>query len=245
MFSFFKKNSQSINDLSWLGVDIHSHLLPGIDDGAPDLATSMRLIEGLTQLGIKSFYCTPHILKELYPNTRETINNSLQLISDKLEDEKLGVEIYAAAEYMIDDGFIITDELLCLKDKYLLIEMSYLAETPNIDQIIFNLQIKGYVVILAHPERYNFYHLNLDRYQRLKELGCLFQLNLLSVTGYYGKEVKKIASYLLKNNLYDLAGTDLHHDKHLSVLKDKVRNGELYKAIGSYPFKNKKMFGNM
>jgi tyrosine-protein phosphatase YwqE len=131
---------------------------------------------------------------------------------------------------------------MCLTGKYILIEMSYLNETPNIDQVIFDLQIKGYKVILAHPERYNFYHSKQSRYHRLKDMGCLYQLNLLSVTGYYGKPVKIAAEYLLNKNLYDLVGTDLHHQQHLKVLEQAVISGKLYQQIGNYPFKNKMIF---
>lgn len=238
MFSFFKSKPPIVSDLAWLGVDIHSHLLPGIDDGAPDLATSLHLINKLQELGLQKFTCTPHIFKELYPNTPATINAALNLVKQGLQQSGSKVQIAAAAEYMVDGDFEIASDLLCLKDKYILVEMSYLNETPNIDQIIFDLQIKGYKIVLAHPERYNFYHQAHDRYYRLKDMGCLFQLNLLSVTGYYGKPVKLAAEYLLKNNLYDLAGTDLHHEQHLRALESAVKSGKMHEKIGNYPFKN-------
>ena len=242
MFSIFKRKSPLVTDLGWLSVDIHSHLLPGIDDGSPDVETSISLIRGLYELGIHKFVCTPHIFKELYPNTDVTITAAFKVVKDRLQAEGMVVGLAAAAEYMVDENFSVMDGLICLPGKYLLIEMSYMNETPNIEQVVFDLQIKGYNVILAHPERYNFYHLNLSRYERLKDLGCLFQLNLLSVTGYYGKDVKKTADYLLKNKLYDLAGTDLHHDKHLDALSRAVKSGDLYQHIGQYPFKNVPIF---
>jgi protein-tyrosine phosphatase len=244
MLSFFKTKSPLVTDLSWLGIDLHSHLLPGLDDGAPDLETSLFLIKKLNELGFRKFVCTPHIFKELYPNTPATINASLQSVISALQKESTSIEVLAAAEYMIDADFDIKEELQGLPGDYILIEMSYLSETPNIEQIIFDLQIKGYTVILAHPERYNFYHKNLSRYQRFKDMGVLFQLNLLAVTGYYGKEVKLTADYLLKNRLYDLAATDLHHEKHLKALEHAVKNGELFKQIGDYPFKNRNLFTN-
>lgn len=243
MFSIFKKKSLLVTDLNWLGVDIHSHLLPGIDDGAKDISESVSYIKRLHDLGFTKLICTPHIFTELYPNTPETIFPVLQSVKDALVSENIGVEIFAAAEYMIDDAFVVKGEHLCLPGKHLLIEMSYLNETPNIEQVIFDLQIKGYTIILAHPERYNFYHKNHERYRRLKDMGCLFQLNLLSVLGYYGKPVKFAAEYLFEKQLYNLAGTDLHHDKHLSVLEKAVLNGDLYNIIGKYEFRNKQLFG--
>lgn len=244
MLSFFKSKSPLVTDLSWLGVDLHSHLLPGLDDGAPDLETSLFLIGKLNELGFTKFICTPHVFKELYPNTPATIGSALDEVKKALLKTDSKLEIAAAAEYMIDGDFNINEPLQAMDGNYILIEMSYLSETPNIEQIIFDLQIKGYTVILAHPERYNFYHKNLSRYQRLKDMGCLFQLNLLAVTGYYGKEVKQVSSFLLEQKYYDLAATDLHHEKHLMALTQVVKNGELFRLIGDYPFKNKKLFNN-
>lgn len=238
MFSIFKKKSQKVTDLSWLGVDMHSHLLPGIDDGAKTLAESMSYIKALGELGFQKLICTPHIFGALYPNNSQTIWPALQVVKDALHVGEIAIAVSAAAEYMVDERFEINDNLMCLSDGYLLIEMSYLNETPNIEQVIFNLQIKGYKVILAHPERYNFYHNDRSRYHRLKDMGCWFQLNLLSVTGYYGKPVKQAAEYLLEKKFYDLAGTDLHHEQHLNVLQATVRSGDLYTHIGHYSFKN-------
>jgi len=242
MFSFFKKSSL-VSDISWLGIDLHSHILPGIDDGAKHIDDSLSYIYKLESLGFDKLFFTPHILKDLYPNSRDTILPALQSVQEKLDELVNPFPISAAAEYMIDDNFEIDDQLLCLPGNHILIEMSYLAESPNIEEVIFNLQIKGYKVILAHPERYNFYHKDLHRYTKLKELGCLFQLNLLAVSGYYGKNVMLIAKYLLEHHMYDLAATDLHHDKHMDILTKMVLSGKLHEKLGHYDFKNKQLFG--
>jgi len=241
MFNFFNKKSH-VDNLEWLGVDIHSHLLPGLDDGSPDLATSIRLIGNLTGLGFRKLICTPHIFTELYPNSDKTILPALSAVQSAVADAKINVTIDAAAEYMVDETFEVKVPHLTLPGDFILVEMSYLNETPNIEQIIFELQIKGYKVILAHPERYLFYHLEKQRFDRLNDQGVCFQLNLLSVSGYYGKEVKKAAEYLLEKKYYDFAGTDLHHDKHLMALTDSVRTGLLHRKLGAYPFKNKEVF---
>ena len=241
MFTFFKKKNR-VEDIEWLGVDIHSHLLPGIDDGSPDVAQSLSLIQQLSDLGFGKFICTPHIFKELYPNDAHTISSALKEVKVELENSGLEVDIAAAAEYMIDENFQVKDGLLCLQGKYILIEMSYLSETPGIDQVIFDLQIHGYQVILAHPERYSFNHQYLTRFNRYKEMGVLFQLNLLAVCGYYGNEVKRVSEYLLENKLYDFAATDLHHNRHLHVLSNAITSGALYQKLGNYDFKNKEIF---
>ncbi|TDO19012.1 tyrosine-protein phosphatase [Pedobacter duraquae] len=241
MFSIFKKKPH-IDNIEWLGVDLHSHILPGLDDGSPDLDTSLELIRHLRELGFRKFIFTPHIFTELYPNSNETILPALMLIKDALKNKNMDVEVSAAAEYMIDETFKVKEAHLTLPGNHILVEMSYLNETPNIEQIIFDLQIKGYHVILAHPERYKFYHHNIERFHRFKDMGVLFQLNLLSVVGYYGKEEKRISEYLLQKKCYDFASTDLHHDKHLLALSVAIKKGHLYEKIGTYPFKNKQLF---
>jgi protein-tyrosine phosphatase len=241
MFSIFKKKNL-VTDMEWLGVDVHSHLLPGIDDGSPDVEQSVKLIKGLHELGFSKLICTPHIFIELYPNSTETILSAMLATKEALRIEGVNVEIEAAAEHMVDETFEVTSTLMALPGKFILIEMSYLNETPNIEKIIFDLQIIGYHVILAHPERYNFYHSDHERFHRFRDMGVLFQLNLLSVTGYYGKEVKKAADYLIKKEYYDLVGTDLHHYKHLDALTKAVRSGYIFNKIGNYPFKNGALF---
>lgn len=238
MISFFRKNNH-IRHVEWLGVDMHGHLLPGIDDGAEDVAQSVSLIKGLIDLGFSNFICTPHIFTEVYPNTAGTINAALTDTKIALKEAGIEVKIEAAAEYMVDETFNPAKNLLCLPGRHILIEMSYLSEMPNIEQVVFDLQIMGYQVILAHPERYGYYHKKVDKYLRLKDMGVFFQLNLLSLNGYYGKAIKQSANYLLQNKFYDFAGTDLHHDQHLSELRLMVSNGSLYQMIGNYPFKNK------
>jgi protein-tyrosine phosphatase len=242
MFSIFKKKN-IVSNIEWLGVDIHSHLLPGIDDGSPDVEQSVSLIRSLNELGFSKFICTPHIFKELYPNTPETISGALAATKKKLELASINVDISAAAEHMVDDMFEVKDGLSVMPGNHILIEMSYLNETPNIEKVIFDLQIKDYKVILAHPERYNFYHQDHEKLHRYKEMGVLFQLNLLSMIGYYGREVKRVADYLLEKQFYDFAGTDLHHMKHLDALTKTIKSGLLFNKLGSYPFKNKETFG--
>lgn len=242
MFSFFTKRNK-ITDISWLGTDMHSHILPGIDDGSPDVATSLKFVKALAALGFSHSIATPHIFKELYPNTFETISAAKFSLQSAIDQAGISFKLESAAEYMVDQDFNLNTEICALQNKYLLVEMSYLNESPDIVQQIFNVEIKGFKPILAHPERYIFYFKDQSKLKLIKEKGCLFQLNLLSIVGYYGKEVKQLAEYLLKENMYDLAGTDLHHDKHLATLTQAVESGKLHDLIGQYPFKNVALFG--
>ena len=233
---FFKKKEIPLNEFFPKGfVDIHSHLLPGIDDGAQDLETSIALIQKMSSYGIKNFITTPHILGDLYPNTPEIIKSKLKEVKDELLRRNItDITIDAAAEYMMDEQFsaIIEkdEEILTLKDNLVLVEMSYFSPPINLYDILFQLQLKGYKPVLAHPERYNSYHTNFQNYYKLKRAGCLFQLNLLSLTEQYGKYVQKTAEKLLKENMYDFVGTDTHHQNHLQLL-EKVGTKKNFKNI--------------
>src|SRR5690606_36466782 len=238
MFTFLNK-TKNLTNLSWLDTDIHSHLLPGVDDGSPDLATSLTYLSRLQALELHRFYITPHIHTELDPNTPDTIQYVLEQLRQMAPT---GTKLYAAAEYMVDDAFGTRfgnrDRLLTLPGNRVLIEMSYIAESATIDQVIFELQVHGYKPILAHPERYAFFHGRPYRYEQLKDLGCLFQMNLLSATGYYNPGVKKAAQHLLKRGMVDFVGTDLHHHKHLMAIEKFVLSGDAHRAFKKNPIKN-------
>jgi protein-tyrosine phosphatase len=244
MLFFNKKNIPLTDFFKNDFVDIHSHLLPGIDDGAKDLNASIDLIEKMSSYGIKSFITTPHILGDVYPNTPEIIKSKLQTVKNELLKRNItDIAIDAAAEYMMDEQFsemIEKDEkLLTLKDNHVLVEMSYFNAPINLYEVLFQLQLKGYKPVLAHPERYNYYHTDFKSYHKLKQAGCLFQLNLLSLTDYYGKGVQKTAEKILKENLYDFVGTDTHHQRHLEMLL-KIGTKSNFKKIKHLIENNKK-----
>ncbi|WP_298881778.1 CpsB/CapC family capsule biosynthesis tyrosine phosphatase [uncultured Polaribacter sp.] len=239
---FFKKKEILLKDFFPEGfVDIHSHLLPGIDDGAKDLENSIQLISKMSSYGIKNFITTPHVLGDVYPNSSTLIKNKLEELRTELKKRSINdIYINAAAEYMMDEQFsklLEKDDILTLKDNYILVEMSYFSAPMNLYDIIFEIQLKGYKPILAHPERYKFYHNDLQQYYKLKKAGCLFQLNLLSLTEQYGKGVQKITDKLLKEGLYDFVGTDTHHTNHLELLK-KIGNKKTFEKINELLKKN-------
>lgn len=241
---FFKKKEIPLTDFFPEGfIDIHSHLLPGIDDGAKDMEDSIELIQKMASYGIKNFITTPHILGDVYPNTPEIIKNKLQEVQLELVKRNLTeINLDAAAEYMLDERFsaiLENGELLTLKDNLVLVEMSYFSPPLNLYDILFQLQLKGYKPVLAHPERYNAYHNNFEQYHKLKRAGCLFQLNLLSLTEQYGKGVQKTAEKLLKENLYDFVGTDTHHQMHLELLQ-KIGTPKNLKSLEQLLMNNQK-----
>jgi protein-tyrosine phosphatase len=224
MFSFFRKRNKPAVNLSGLGTDMHSHLLPGIDDGSPDPTTSIELTRGLMDIGFSNFIVTPHILWDLYKNDRKSIQLAQAELNKALVEEHVTTQIRAAAEYYMDDHL---DELLekqvpllTIKSNWVLVEFSFVSPPLNLKEKLFDLQIRGYQPVLAHPERYQYFASNKNWYDELKSAGCYFQVNLLSFTGYYGKVTQDLAVHLARKNYIDLLGTDLHHARHLHALRN-------------------------
>jgi len=235
MFSLFKKKEKLDFDYFPISLDMHSHILPGIDDGSPDLETSIELIKGLMSLGVKKSIATPHIIGDLYRNNSETINNALTSLKAELKKQQIDFEVSAAAEYMLDSYFFELlnsgNRLLTLKDDIILTEFSYASMPDDPGKFSFAIQMAGYSPILAHPERYPYYYDNYKMYHRLADLGFMLQLNLLSLTGYYGKEAAKAADYMLKNELVSFVGSDMHHERHLAMLSESRSKASFNKFL--------------
>lgn len=226
------KNPEKKPDFSALGIDFHSHLLPGIDDGAPNLETALELIRGLVDLGFHTVYTSPHVMSDLYPNTRDIILRKRDEVQEAVAELGIPVRFETAAEYFIDESFaelFKKEPLLTLPGNRVLVELSTLQPYRGLENLLFELQIKGYRPIMAHPERYPYY--TLDKIERLEELGCELQVNILSFTGYYARKVREMARKLLDNNLVSYIATDLHHDKHLEKLRSAVHEPLVQKAM--------------
>ncbi len=238
----FFKNKKHIPDYSALRTDMHSHLLPGIDDGSPDMETSLMLIRGMTELGYSKLITTPHILWEMYPNTRDIILRKLDEVRETARAAGINTEIHAAAEYFLDDhvaGLLKKNEpLLTISGNMVLTEFSLAWKPHGIKEILFEMQMLGYQPVIAHPERYVYLQQNKEFYEELREAGCLFQLNLLSITGHYGKSVQELSQYLVKKGYYDLIGTDLHHAGHLDALQSASMVTHLSKLLQFGSFLN-------
>lgn len=208
-------------------IDIHSHILPGIDDGAKNVKESIELISQMEKIGFSKIIGTPHTYPGLYENTRETIKKSYNSVISNLKND---TEIEYASEYMLNYSLIKKAEkkdLLTLKDNYVLIEMSLMFMDLSIYEIIFELQSHGYKIILAHPERYGFLIENFKEYYKLKKHGCYFQLNILSLVNYYGKKITNISNRLLKEGLIDFLGSDIHNIHQIEYFNQKVCVNEL------------------
>jgi tyrosine-protein phosphatase YwqE len=228
---------------AFLGTDIHSHLIPGIDDGSKTMEDSIRFIEQLQKLGFRNIVTTPHIKWGHFQNTRETISWGLSQLNKALEAKGIDISVRAAAEYYIDDFFLqlLQEEpLLVIRDNEVLVELSFYAEPFRVLDIFFKIQTAGYKPVLAHPERYAYYHDRKEMYRKLKEMGVLLQLNLLAITGHYGKQVQSTANWLLEEQLYDYCATDLHHENHLHQLQTLAGSKQL-RILQQYDFLNAKV----
>lgn len=243
IFSFFrKKENLPPADLSQVQVDIHSHLIPGIDDGAKTIEDSMRLLQRFAELGYKKVITTPHVMSDFYRNTPEIILSGLNKVRNELSNKNFSIEIEAAAEYYLDyelEKKIERKELLTFGDKYVLFELPFVAAPDNLYKAVFDMQMNGYIPILAHPERYSYWYRSFDTYYELKEKGVLFQLNSISLTGHYSPETKKIAERMIDENMIDFVGSDCHHLHHLEILNHVRTLKYFHKVIESGKLKNK------
>lgn len=217
-----------------LKVDVHGHWLPGVDDGAQTEKEGLALVRGLVELGYTKLIATPHI-KETCPNEPKDLKRVFQYFQKTVKKAGIEVELSLGAEYMLDEGFAkhLKEGLLTLHDKYVLVELNpqQVKILPALKQTLFDIKLKGYIPVLAHPERYGYYCDNWNTMEGLKETGLLFQGNALAVSGLEGKDITKRARKLLDHGWYEFVGTDIHnaaHLKHLSKvsLHQKFHNGD-------------------
>ena len=222
IFPFFKKKDTK-ESAPLLDIDLHSHLIPGIDDGSQSMEESMLLLKGMFALGYKKVITTPHIMLDAYRNTPEIINEGLYELREAAREEKIEIEIEAAAEYYLDDGFydlLKKGDILTIKGEYLLFETSYFAKPLQLEEMIFAISSSGYIPLMAHPERYRYIKDPMKEYSRFKDLGVHFQINLNSFAGHYGKSAKALAHFLSKEGMIDFLGSDVHHKKQVETLSN-------------------------
>jgi len=239
-----KNNSMPITDLSSIGTDIHSHILPGLDDGAQNISESLFLVNELYKLGFSRLIATPHVMSDFYQNTPEMILEKTKELSIAAKQNNIPVQITAGAEYYIDFEFqdkIKNEGLLTFGDNYLLFELSLTNPPSELFKTLFDLQVAGYKLIIAHPERYIYWHNDMENYYKLKDRNILLQLNIISLSGAYSKPVKKMAEKLIRNNLVDLLGTDTHNPDNIEQIKKALSNKYLQKLLTSERLLNNKL----
>lgn len=230
--------------LGVLNTDVHSHFIPGIDDGAATLEDSLNLIQAMNGLGYKKIITTPHVMSDTYRNGKHNILPGLELIQQALTQSKNTTILEAAAEYYIDadlENKIRSKEVLTFGDRYVLFEMPFVSEPSNLGNVIFELQLGGYKPVLAHAERYPFWHNNFNKIIDMRDKGVLIQMNISSLTGYYSPQVKKIAEKMVDEKIVDLLGSDCHHMGHVELLKQATYLPYLEKAIQTCDLINTKL----
>ena len=239
---FSKKKERECEPLNFsvLKTDIHSHFIPGIDDGSPDMETTIALIEKMQGLGFEKIITSPHVMSDFYQNSSEIILKGLADVRKELKAKNINMEIDAVAEYYIDYEFeqkIGKEKLLTFGDNYILVELSFMQAPKNLFEIIFKLQLEGYKVVLAHPERYNYY--TMKDYEEFLSRGVILQINFLSLIGYYSPQVKKKTESLINAGMVGFVGTDCHNLNQAELYKkcqnqkawhDLVNSGKLLNA---------------
>ena len=239
LFKNFMKKDFKLED--FYTTDIHSHLIPAIDDGVKSLEESIEIIKNMKSLGYKKIISTPHIMSHKYPNNKDNIKEGCELVKNELIKQNIDIEFDVAAEYYFDEYFIEKireKDLLTLGDNYVLFELSYTSTPFGLEQVVFELLQNGYKPILAHPERYTYYSNSLEKYNSLKDLGLHFQINLNSLHKFYGMKPKIAAEYLVNNGLVDFVGSDIHSMRYFDSLKSFMQIGKLNEVFEKNQIKN-------
>ncbi|MDX1652756.1 MAG: CpsB/CapC family capsule biosynthesis tyrosine phosphatase [Brumimicrobium sp.] len=243
--SLFGTKSKEIFDLNELKVDMHSHLIPGIDDGSQSMDETVEMLLRFVELGYVKVVTTPHIMQDHYPNTKEIIIEGVKEVRKTIIEENIPIEIEAAAEYYFDEFLfdkIKNGELLTFGDNYVLFEFSFATKPNNIDQLIFDFKSNNYKPVLAHFERYGFFLENgVEEATKLRDKGVLIQMNLSSLTGHYGKAIQKQAELLIDHKLIDFVGTDCHRLDHLETIANG-RTLKYFNKLGDLDLLNRKLY---
>lgn len=228
----FSKSKQEPFDFSYFQTDVHSHLIPGIDDGSQSMEDTIALLNKFIELGYKRVITTPHIMSDYYPNTPEIILAGLEDVRSEIKKQDLNIQIDAAAEYYYDEFFfdkIKQQKLLTFNGNHVLFEFSFSSKPANIKGLIFELRSNNYQPVLAHFERYPYFFDDINYARTLREQGVKIQVNLSSLTGHYGKPITKQAQKLIDEKLVDLVGTDCHRMQHLDILQQSATSEYFHK----------------
>lgn len=250
MISFFKKKKRAKKttlppnvDLPPLKADMHSHLLPHLDDGSESVEQSLDLLRSFAELGYQKLVMTPHVMGDFYRNTKEDILGKLNLLRQEATQAGINLDLEAAAEYYLDESFIArldnNEDLLCFggDKRYVLFETSYMNPFPQLEDVIFRLQAADYTPVLAHPERYLYWFEKPEKILELPERGVLLQVNINSLTGYYSRPSQKIAEMLIEEGVVRFLGSDCHGERHLEALQ-KARTLKSYQKALSLEILN-------
>ncbi|MEQ8925068.1 MAG: CpsB/CapC family capsule biosynthesis tyrosine phosphatase [Fulvivirga sp.] len=243
MFNFFKKKSDThFKDLT---TDLHSHLIPGVDDGVQSMEEAIALLRKFSESGYRKVITTPHIMHDFYNNSEGELSKIHADVVKRLAHERIDITFELAAEYYLDDHLNerINDpsaQFLTFGKNYLLFETSFMNEPFYLAEFIFKAKSRGLNPVMAHPERYNYLHSDSDLLQKLIERQVLFQLNINSLSGYYSKQVRKFAHTLIDKKLIHFVGSDCHNTTHFDTLSASKKT-KYYTKVLELPLLNRQL----
>lgn len=241
MLNWFKSKEQTSPDVEPLVVDIHSHLLPNLDDGVESFEQAAEIIINFIDLGYKKLITTPHVMSDAYRNTTEGILTRLNELKAYLISRNINITVEAAAEYYLDEELvrkINNDEpLLTFGNNLLLFETNFISEPLILKEFIFLANTKGYQPVLAHPERYIYLQNNFEKAQDFLDRGVYFQININSISGHYSKSIQQTVLKLIDKGMVHLLGSDCHHLQHIQLVR-AAQKLKAYKKALSLPLLN-------
>ena len=223
----FKRSKEQVK--LFYNTDVHCHILPGVDHGSQSMEQSLEMLRAEAEMGINRVILTSHVTAITFENTRETLTDAFMKLKDAVTDEGMDMELFLSAEYRMDEYFdkeYAADHLIPMPGNHILLENSFQQELMNLDDLLFDMQVKGYRTILAHPERYTYYSRRRKRYEQLHNAGARFQVNILSFTGYFGEEARDSALWFAHNGMIDYLGSDMHNVKHAHIIMDYINSKE-------------------
>ena len=227
LFDIFKSKKEQVQ--LFYNTDIHCHILPGVDHGSQSIEQSLDMLRAEQEMGISNVILTSHVTAVTFENTRESLMDAFLKLQDAVTDAGLDIKLHLSAEYRMDEYFdkeYAADHLIPMPGNHILLENSFQQELMNLDELLFDMQVKGYKTILAHPERYTYYSRRRKRYEQLHNAGAKFQVNILSFTGYFGEEVRDSALWFAHNGMIDYLGSDMHNVKHAHIIMDYINSKE-------------------
>ena len=229
--SFFSKlfgnNKEQVK--LFYNTDIHCHILPGVDHGSQSVEQSLEMLRAEQEMGISRVILTSHVTAVTFENTQESLMKAYDVLKKAVAEAGLDIELRVSAEYRMDEYFdkeYAADHLIPMPGNHILLENSFQQELMNLNELLFDMQVKGYKTILAHPERYSYYSRRRKRYEELHNAGARFQVNILSFTGYFGEEARESALWFAHNEMIDYLGSDMHNLKHAHIIMDYLHSKE-------------------
>ena len=249
MFDFLFRNNRRKREtpnpiFEVLGTDMHCHLVPGVDDGSKSTDETLACLQDMREVGFNKVICTPHFQFPRFPNEENDIKHLYDLLNKDVRKstEIEGLELVGCGgEYRIDSGFndrMEKNRFLLGGGKYLLVELSLHQQIVGIEETLFNLQMKNYEIILAHPERYPYFSSQSSHYTRFKEMGIYFQVNILSMSGFYGELPRRKAYEMLDAGMVEFLGTDTHNTLYTQALMDATHDRKIEKYLATHKFLN-------